>query len=306
MHQFGGTLGGPIVKDRLFFFTAYEGTRDLVGNSETLNSPATVSVPGKNGKGCLVLTGPGDGDCTNSIPDAIADLNAQGQPISELSSTLAALYPTNPVTDPANPELLNIGFPNRNREDNGLFKVDYNLNQRNAITGRYFIGDSIQTERDIPVLRPEWQSQAVTRAQVLGANWIFTANSHWINEFKFGFNRFNQSILTADANVDPQTYGINTGVTSKINFGMPEIAVSGFTSLGGNHGWPLLTTPNQTFQFTDNVSYNRGKHAFKFGGEFRHGSTDNVRDRYGKSRIRFDGSAWFAPTRNQARRSRTS
>jgi len=286
MHQFGATAGGPIVKDRFFFFTAYEGTRDLVGNSETLNSPATVAVPTGNGFGCLTLT---TGDCTNSIPDAIADLNAQGTPLSALSSTLAALYPTNPVTDPANPELLNIGFPNRNREDNGLFKVDYNLNQRNAITGRYFIGDSIQTERDIPVLRPEWQSQAVTRAQVLGANWIFTANSHWINEFKFGFNRFNQSILTADANVDPQTYGINTGVTSKINFGMPEIAVSGFTSLGGNHGWPLLTTPNQTFQFTDNVSYNRGKHAFKFGGEFRHGSTDNIRDRYGKSRIRFDG-----------------
>jgi hypothetical protein len=55
---------------------------------------------------------------------------------------------------------------------------------------------------------------------------------------------------------------------------MPEIAVDGFTSLGGKHGWPLLTTPNQTFQFTDNFSYNRGKYAIKFGGEFRLGSTD--------------------------------
>src|SRR4029077_20813737 len=291
MHQFGATAGGPIVKDRFFFFTSYEGTRDLVGNSETLNSPATVAVPTGNGFGCLTLT---TGDCTNSIPDAIADLNAQGTPLSALSSTLAALYPTNPVTDPANPELLNIGFPNRNREDNGLFKVDYNLNQRNAITGRYFIGDSIQTERDIPVLRPEWQSQAVTRAQVLGANWIFTISPRWINEAKFGFNRFNQSILTVDANVPPTKYGINTGVTAPINYGMPEIAVSGFISLGGNHGWPLLTTPNQTFQFADNISYNRGKHALKVGGEFRHGSTDNIRDRYGKSRIRFEGGGAFA------------
>ncbi len=165
MHQFGTTVGGPIVKDKLFFFTAYEGTRDLVGNSETLNSPATVSLPNGNGFGCTFIT---TGDCANSIPDAIADITAGGFAPSDLSTTLAALYPTNTGVDPNNPELLNIGFPNRNREDNGLIKLDFNVTPRNAITGRYFIGDSIQTERDIPVLQPVWQSQAVTRAQVLG------------------------------------------------------------------------------------------------------------------------------------------
>jgi hypothetical protein len=296
MHQFGGTVGGPIVKDKFFFFTAYEGTRDLVGNSETLNSPNTVHLPTPaSTPNCSFIPA---GDCANSLTDALADVTAASQAlpgvsVSQLSTTLAPLYPTNDVVSPDGPGFLNIGFPNRNREDNGLIKLDYALNQRNAITGRYFIGDSVQTERDIPVLRPEWQSQAVTRAQVLGANWIFTISPRWINEAKFGFNRFNQSILTVDANVPPTKYGINTGVTSPINFGMPEIAVSGFISLGGNHGWPLLTTPNQTFQFADNISYNRGKHALKFGGEFRHGSTDNVRDRFGKGRIRFDGGAAF-------------
>lgn len=286
MHQFGTTVGGPIVKEKLFFFAAYEGTRDLVGNSEILNSPATVSLPGGNGAGCVTLT---TGDCTNSIVDATNDVIASDGSISALSTKLAALFPTNDGTNPNGSSALNIGFPNKNREDNGLFKIDFNASQRHVLTGRYFIGDSIQTERDIPVLQPFWQSQAVTRAQVLGANWTWTLSPRWINEAKFGFNRFNQSILTVDAGVNPTTYGINTGVTSKINFGMPEIAVSGFTSLGGNHGWPLLTTPNQTYQFADNLSYNRGKHAIKFGGEFRHGSTHNVRDRYGKGRIRFEG-----------------
>jgi len=70
---------------------------------------------------------------------------------------------------------------------------------------------------------------------------------------------------------------------------MPEIDVDGFNPLGGNHGWPLLTTPNQTYQGVDNISYTRGKHTFRFGGEFRHGSTDNTRDRYGKGRVRFAG-----------------
>lgn len=96
------------------------------------------------------------------------------------------------------------------------------------------------------------------------------------------------------ARSDPATvYGINTGVTTPINFGMPEIAISGFTSLGGNHGWPLLTTPNQTFVFGDNVSYTRGKHALKMGAEFRNGATDNVRDRYGKGRFCFVGGDTF-------------
>ncbi len=231
MHQFGGTLGGPIVKDKFFFFTAYEGTRDLVGNSETLNSPNTVHLPTPaSGPNCSFIA---VGDCANSLTDALADVSAApGLSVNPLSTNLAALFPTNDVVSPDGPGFLNIGFPNRNREDNGLVKLDYALNQRNAITGRYFIGDSVQTERDIPVLRPEWQSQAVTRAQVLGANWIFTISPRWINEAKFGFNRFNQSILTVDASVPPTKYGINTGVTAPINFGMPEIAVSGFISLG--------------------------------------------------------------------------
>jgi len=84
-------------------------------------------------------------------------------------------------------------------------------------------------------------------------------------------------------------YGINTGVTNPADFGMPEIAISGFNSLGGNHGWPLLTTPNSTYQFMDNISYAHGKHNIRFGGEFRRGGTNNQRDRYGKSRIQFSG-----------------
>ena len=277
-HQFGGSLGAPIIKNKTFIFGAYEGIRALVGNSEELPSPSTVPV----------------GDASLSIPDAVASVqshcagatgvNACG--VNALSTTVAALYPTNTNTNGT----LNVGFPNRNRNDNFIIKADHHINEKHSLTARYFFGDSLQIERDIPVLRAEWQSQSQLRAQVFGLNHTWIPNARWVNEARFGFNRFWQAILTADHDKDPKTvYGINTGVTTPSDFGMPEIDVDGFNQLGGNHGWPLLTTPNQTFQGVDNVSYTRGKHTFRFGGEYRHGTTDNQRDRYGKSRVRFSG-----------------
>jgi hypothetical protein len=280
-HQFGGSLGGPIIKNKTFIFGAYEGIRALVGNSETLESPSTVSAGGA-------------GDASVSLPDAIASVQAhcagttgaQACGVNSLSTTVAALYPANT----SGTSLLNVGFPNRNRNDNFIIKGDHHFNDKNSISTRYFFGDSLQTERDIPVLRPEFQSQSKLRAQVFGINYTWLPSTAWANEARFGIARFWQTILTVDHDKDPATvYGINTGVTEPVNFGAPEIDIDGFNALGGNHGWPLLTTPNQTFQWVDNVSYTRGKHTFRFGGEFRHGSTDNTRDRYGKGRIRFAG-----------------
>ncbi|HKE07044.1 MAG TPA: TonB-dependent receptor [Candidatus Acidoferrum sp.] len=274
-HDFGATIGGAIIKDKLFYFVAYEGLRAVVGNSGVLQTPATVGL---------------GGDAANSIPDAEAALQAHGIPLSTLSTSLLDLFPSNPATlDASNPQNLQLGFPNRNREDNGLVKMDWHPTNNDTITGRYFIGDSIQTEQDVQVLQPFWESQAVTRPQVFGVNWTRVLTPHLANEVKFGYNRFWQTILTVDAGKNPTDYGINTGVTTPVNFGFPEIAISGFNSLGGNHGWPLLTTPNQTYVIGDNLSYTHGKHAFKFGGEWRNGMADNVRDRYGKGRFRFEG-----------------
>lgn len=291
-HQFGASVGGPIRKSKTFYFGAYEGVRAFVSNSNLVSSPATVSL---------------GGDPVTSIPDAINSLQSHGIPVSALSRNLIGtgsftgngpfpgLFPANNGNNPAGPSQVSSGFPNINRMDNFIVKIDHRINETNNLTGRYFFGDSLQTEQDITVLRPEWRSTSDLNAQVLGVNWIWTPNMRWVNEAKFGYNRFWQKIQTADADKDPiATYGINAGATDPANFGMPTIVISGFNQLGGNSGWPLFTIPNQTFQFADNVSYIRGGHAFRFGGEFRHGSTDNLRNRRGKGRVRFEGDEAFA------------
>ena len=154
----------------------------------------------------------------------------------------------------------------------------------------YFLGDSVQTEEDTTVVNPLFLSQSKTRAQVVGGGWIWTPTARLTNQFRVGYNRFWQQVVQADHNSDPATtYGLNTGVMDPTNFGMPEIRIGGFVqhTLGGNQSWPLYTTPNQTLQFTDSATFVIGKHNLKFGGEFRTGSTDNLRNTFGSGEIRF-------------------
>ena len=103
-------------------------------------------------------------------------------------------------------------------------------------------------------------------------------------------------MCVADSNINPTTFGLNTGVTNPINFGLPEIRIGGFSTshvLGGNESWPLYTTPNQTLEFIDNATYIAGKHNLSFGAEFRTGSTDNIRNTFGSGEVRFSGLEQF-------------
>jgi hypothetical protein len=302
-HQFGATVGGPIKHDKVFFFLAYEGVRGFISNASTSSSPVTVPLPSAAGAGCTFIT---TGDCTNSIPDALADLKAAGITPNPLSLNLIGmgtfagngpypgLFPVNTAPDPSNPTIINTNFPNVNRSDTGVAKVDYHLTTKQTISGHYLIGDSKQIEQDATILQPEWRSQSTLRAQVLGVNWAWTPRGSLVNEARFAFNNFWQKIQSVDNAANPlTTYGLNTGVTNPINFGLPRIDIGNFTQLGNLSGWPLFTTPNRTYQIADNISYTHGVHTFRFGGEVRRGSTDNLRDRRGQGRIQFFGG--FTP-----------
>ena len=279
LHQFGASLGGPIIKNKLFVFGNYEGVRDKVGNPLAVNTPITVST----------------GDPTTSIADAFTECGATNS-CSAISQKLETLLPYNPGPT----TLLNLDYNNRNREDNGILKMDYRLSDKNILTSSYFVGDSVQTEEDTTVLNPLFLSQAYTRAQVIGGGWIWTPNARLTNQFHVGYNRFSQQVVVADHNLDPTSFGINTGVTNPIDFGLPEIRISGFTShtFGGNGAWPLYTTPNQTLQFSDSVTYLIGAHTLRFGAEFRTGSTNNIRDTYGPGYVRFNGDGPASPLEN--------
>jgi hypothetical protein len=304
LEQFGGTAGGALIKDKLFYFGAYEGQRYTVGNTSQLGTWATVPLP--DAGTCTFVTG----DCANSIPDAITDVHAAflagaiSSDVSAVSLQIAGCtftppntvscngkgFPTNDGTNPNGPTTLNYGLSNTVNSDNAVGKVDYNWNERNTFSTMYFFGNNSGTVADAQQLQTQWLTQIHTRAQVLGENWTYVPNSRWVNEARFGYNRLYQPTFTNDHNTPATAYGLDTGVTNPFYDGLPRINICCFyifpNELGG-FNWPKVQGPDTRLQFVDHVSYIRGKHALKFGGELHRDAFSGAAYGGARGRIKF-------------------
>jgi hypothetical protein len=304
LHQFGASIGGPIKKDKWFYFVNYEGIRDKVGNPGVTDSPVTASLA--NQLGGIANADGSPNSATYSVPDAIAyfnnpvnvafceaDQGVSNCAVNPLSLQLTQLFLPNPgltLKGTSDPGAINFDFNNVNRGDNLVAKTDYVLNQHDALSARFIYANANQVEEDIGALRPQWLSATSPTTQVFGVNWTHTANSKWVNDARFSYNRFNEAIFPVDHNVNPESYGLNTGVTDPRLFGFPRINPGSdeFNYMGGNSSWPLYTTPSATYHFSDTVSYTAGKHSIQFGGEFRDGNVNYLRASYGRGRVYFD------------------
>ena len=282
LEQFGVTGGGHIVKDKLFYFGAFEARRYTVGNSLPGKVPTTSPVtsgPNPPGNGCVTLT---TGDCSFSIPDATADLVAQNPAfvVNPLSSYLLSFYTPNA----AQGKFISLNFPNEDSSKNALGKVDYHINNHNALSGSYFFGNDTIIGMDFFELLSQFRTQVHSRAQDVSVHWAWTPSSQWANELRGGFTHYVLDILPSDIGFP---YKINTGLSNPLLKGIPNINIPGLTELGAFHNFPKIVGPDKVYDFIDQVSYLRGKHAFKFGGEVRRDLVHQATFRGGRGRIHF-------------------
>ena len=285
LEQYGGSFGGRIIPDKLFYFGAFEGQMYTVGNALPGHVPTAASVAGGGGNGCAVLA---TGDCKISIADATADLKAQNPNfvVNPLSNYLLGFYTPNASQG----SLVSLNYPNVNSSKNALGKVDYHIGDHNALSGSYFFGNDTIIGMDFNELLPQFRTRVHSRAQALAAHWAWTPSSTWANELRGGFTHYTLQILPNDLSTK---YTINTGITNPLLNGIPNVRITGLTELGAFHNFPKIVGPDKVYDFIDQVSNLHGKHAFKFGGELRRDLVHQATFRAGRGRVRFNSFEEF-------------
>jgi Carboxypeptidase regulatory-like domain len=262
-NQFGSSLGGPVVHDKLFYFITYERQKFIVGNGNSATEPSAAWVS-----------------------QATAVLNRYGVAVNPVSTNLLSFWPARGRTGPATTNNFFSSDNSDNYSDNGVGKIDYIFNERNNIAFRYFVGTGAQTA---PVGSPyhDYYQVAPSRMQNYSLVYNSVITPKLVSQTLAGVNYFKQTFNDFNTGFNPIAAGLNTGVTSSGLTGSPDIAISGFDEIGLT---PPLGRIDTTGHLTQSLSYTTGRHQYRFGGEFRRARLDVFYQRNARGTFSFDGT----------------
>lgn len=272
-NQFGATFGGPVIKDRTFFFGSWQSSREINAAPQVATVPLAPMRAGEFGATRMYDPATLRGNVRDLFPNN-AIPSSRWDPVAV---KLAALYPAANLSG----SVRNYFFNPKERVTNDQYNIraDHKLGDHDSIFGRYsgarhnnvLPAPLPPPASDVSIVEPNSQSTAISETHLFGGSKV--------NEFRFGFVR-TQMLQRADAPRRFEEFGIKGTLNDPAITGLPTFPISGFTTLGttgpgtlpiasaGGTNMPLDKI-GRIWQFVDNFSWVRGRHTVKVGGDMQ-------------------------------------
>ena len=289
-NQFGGSIGGPIVKEKTFFFLDYEGQRESVGVVTLACVPTLAQISAA--KGAL-------GTAASPVGSALLNFwphNATNYIPGVTSNDAGCFNSSNNFA----PDYAAIA-PSFNNLSSVIVKIDHSFNQKNNVSGRYFFGDSTQ---QFPLALnatggqlPGYDTVTPTRVQLVSLSLVSIVSSTKVNELRYGWNRFVEGFYPQDQHFDPSSIGLcdtpvsfgtchSSGLPILLLSPTPTGASGFFAQVGATSGDPRHRVDTND-QVIDSFSWKINKHDVKLGAEFHRTSVQQIFGKYSRGRVRF-------------------
>jgi hypothetical protein len=281
--NYGFSIGGPILRNRLFFFGAGEHQGFLIGAENHATEPSAAYQTA-----------------------AYSVLDYYGVPHNPVPSNLLhgsgsfqALWPASALTGSATPDNYQATGNLTGHSFNGLIKLDWKITDKDHLSAKWFVGQGTQTAPTSSTLTPYFENAPIhVQNYSLIYNRILTPTM--ANQLAAGVSYFNQVFSDANTGFSPIGLGLNTGVTDPSLPGAPHIVIgptgSGSGLTAGNTGFDPtgVTAPSGRNDITghldDDLTWTKGAHQLHFGGEFRQAQVDDFYQTGQRGTVYFDGS----------------